>query len=85
MTKPLVMNLGTGVGYSVLDVIKAFEKASGKTIPYKIVARRAGDIAKYYADASYAKEILGWEAEKSLEQMCKDSWNWQSKNPNGYQ
>jgi len=85
MTKPLVMNLGTGVGYSVLDVIKAFEKASGKTIPYKIVGRRAGDIAKYYADATYAKEILGWEAEKSLEQMCRDSWNWQSQNPNGYQ
>ena len=81
---PLIMNIGTGVGYSVLDVVKAFEKASKKKIPYKIVPRRAGDIAKCYADPSFAKERLGWEAVKTLEQMCEDSWKWQSQNPNGY-
>ncbi len=81
---PLIMNIGTGVGYSVLDVVKAFEKASKKKIPYKIVPRRAGDIAKCYADPSFAKERLGWEAVKTLEQMCEDSWRWQSQNPNGY-
>lgn len=83
-TKPLIVNLGTGNGYSVLDVVKAFEKASKKEIPYKIVERRAGDIASCFADPSFAKEILGWEAKKDIEQMCKDSWNWQSQNPNGY-
>lgn len=81
---PLIVNLGTGNGYSVLDVVKAFEKASGKKVPYKIVNRRAGDIAKCFADPSFAKEVLGWEAKKDIEQMCVDSWNWQSKNPNGY-
>ena len=80
----LTVNLGTGKGYSVLDVVKAFEKASGKKVPYAIVSRRAGDIAKCFADPSYAKEVLGWEAKKSLEQMCEDSWKWQSKNPDGY-
>jgi len=83
-TKPLVVNLGTGNGYSVLDVVKAYEKASKKQIAYKIVERRAGDIASCFADPSFAKEILGWEAKKDIEQMCKDSWNWQSQNPNGY-
>ncbi len=83
-TKPLIVNLGTGNGYSVLDVVKAFEKASKKEIPYKIVDRRAGDIASCFADPSFAKEILGWEAKKDIEQMCADSWNWQSQNPNGY-
>lgn len=82
--KPLKVNLGTGKGYSVLDVVEAFEKASDKEIAYKIVDRRAGDIAKCYADPSFAKEILGWEAKKSIEDMCKDSWRWQSNNPNGY-
>lgn len=82
--KPLIVNLGTGKGYSVLDVIKAFQKATGQKIPYNIVNRRAGDIAKYFADPSYAKEILDWEAKKTIEEMCKDSWNWQSNNPNGY-
>jgi len=77
-------NIGTGHGYSVLDIVKAYEKASGKNIPYKLVDRRAGDIAKCYADASLAKEILGWEATKSIEDMCKDSYRWQSKNPDGY-
>lgn len=82
--KPLITNLGTGTGYSVLDVVKAYEKASNKNIAYKIVPRRAGDIAKCYADPTFAKEVLGWEARKSLEQMCIDSWKWQSQNPNGY-
>ena len=82
--KPLIVNLGTGIGYSVLDVLKAFEKTSGKRIPYKIVDRRAGDIAKCYSDPSLAKEILGWEIKKGLEDMCEDSWRWQSQNPNGY-
>lgn len=79
-----VFNLATGKGYSVLDLIRAYEKASGKKIPYKIVGRRAGDVATSYADASKAKKILGWKCEYDLDQMCKDSYNWQSKNPNGY-
>jgi UDP-glucose 4-epimerase len=83
--KVMTINLGTGQGYSVLDVVKAFEKASKKSVPYKIVDRRAGDVKSCYADPSYAKEVLGWEAKYSLEDMCKDAWNWQSKNPNGYQ
>ena len=78
------VNLGTGVGYSVLDIVKAFEIASGKQIPYKIVKRRSGDIASCYADPKYAKETLGWEAEHGLAEMCEDSWRWQSMNPNGY-
>ena len=82
--EPLVVNIGTGIGYSVLDVITAFKKSSGKEIPYKIVQRRDGDIAAFFADSSYAKEVLGWEATKTIEDMCKDSWIWQSKNPNGY-
>jgi UDP-glucose 4-epimerase len=82
--KRLVVNLGTGNGYSVLDVIKAFEKASNKTINYKLIDRRSGDIAKCFADPSFVKEVLGWEAKRSIEEMCADSWNWQSNNPNGY-
>jgi UDP-glucose 4-epimerase len=81
---PLIINIGTGIGYSVLDVVKAFKKASKVDIPYKLVPRRAGDIAKCFADPSYAKEVLGWEATRDLETMCRDAWNWQSKNPNGY-
>ncbi len=80
----MTINLGTGKGYSVLDVLKAYEMASRREIAYKIVPRRDGDIARNYADPSYAKEILGWEAKRDLNQMCKDSWRWQSKNPNGY-
>ena len=80
----MTINLGTGKGYSVLDMVKAFEKASGKKIPYKIAARRDGDIAKCFADPSYAKKILDWEATRNIEQMCKDSWRWQEANPNGY-
>lgn len=78
-------NLGTGTGYSVLDVVKAFEEASGKEVPYELVYRRPGDIASSYADVSKAKTQLGWEAQLSLEDMCRDSWNWQHSNPNGYE
>lgn len=77
-------NLGTGTGYSVLDVVKAFEKASGKEIPYEITDRRAGDIAINFADPSKAEQELGWKAEYDLVDMCRDSWRWQSKNPEGY-
>lgn len=79
-----VFNLGTSVGYSVLEMIKAFENASGVKIPYVIMPRRAGDIAECYSDASKAKEILGWKADKTLYDMCNDVWNWVKKNPNGY-
>lgn len=79
-----VYNLGTGTGYSVLDVVKAFEKASGVKINYKIVERRPGDIATCYSDPSKAYNELGWKAERDLEKMCADSWKWQSTNPTGY-
>ncbi|MBQ9912964.1 MAG: UDP-glucose 4-epimerase GalE [Clostridia bacterium] len=79
-----VYNLGTGTGYSVLDVVKAFEKASGVKINYKIVDRRPGDVAVCYSDPSKAYEELGWKAERGIEEMCADSWRWQSQNPNGY-
>lgn len=77
-------NLGTGTGYSVLDIVHAFEKASGQQIPYEIVDRRPGDIAVCYANADKAAQLLGWTADLNLEDMCRDSWNWQKKNPNGY-
>ncbi|MDO6565486.1 UDP-glucose 4-epimerase GalE [Alteromonas sp. 1_MG-2023] len=77
-------NLGTGQGYSVLDMIRAFEKASGKTIPYAIAPRRGGDVAACYADPTKAATELNWHAEKGLEAMCADTWNWQSQNPQGY-
>lgn len=80
-----VFNLGTGVGYSVLDMVNAFEKASGKPIPYKITARRPGDSDSCYADPSKANEVLGWKAEKTLEDMCGDTWRWQSQNPHGFE
>jgi UDP-glucose 4-epimerase len=80
-----VYNLGTGTGSSVLDVVKAFEKACGKKIPYEIKPRRAGDIASCYADSKKAYEELGWKAEKDMDDMCADSWRWQSMNPNGYE
>ena len=79
-----IYNLGTGNGYSVLNVVKAYEKACGKTIPYEIKPRRAGDIATCYADPSKAKAELGWEAEFGIDRMCEDSWRWQSANPDGY-
>lgn len=77
-------NLGTGCGYSVLDMVKAFSKACGHDVAYEIAPRRAGDIAQCYADPKKAKEELGFEAKRNLEDMCRDSWNWQSNNPNGY-
>lgn len=80
-----IFNLATGNGYSVLDVVHSFEKASGKEIPYQIEARREGDIDKSFADASKAKKVLGWEAENGIDQMCIDTWRWQEKNPNGYE
>ncbi len=80
----VIYNLGTGQGYSVLDMIKAFERACGKKIPYEITARRPGDIAACYADPSKAKKELGWQARKGIDDMCRDAWNWQVKNPKGY-
>ena len=79
-----IYNLGTGVGYSVLDVVKNFEDATGVKMPYSIKPRRAGDIDSCYADASLAKEELGWEAKYGIREMCEDSWRWQKNNPNGY-
>ncbi|MBP1552360.1 MAG: UDP-glucose 4-epimerase GalE [Oscillospiraceae bacterium] len=78
-------NLGTGTGYSVLDMVKSFEKANGVPVPYAIKDRRPGDIATCYADASKAKNELGWEAENGIEEMCRDAWRWQSQNPNGFE
>ncbi len=80
-----VINLGTGHGYSVLEIIKTFEQVNGIKIPYKIEARRAGDIAECYADATKAKELLGWTAGKEIDDMCRDGWRWQKNNPNGYE
>ena len=79
-----VFNLGTGIGYSVLDMVKAFNAANGLDLPYRIAPRRPGDVARMFADPDKSARILGWKAEKTLEDMCRDSWNWQSKNPNGY-
>jgi UDP-glucose 4-epimerase len=80
----ITVNLGTGVGYSVLDLVRSFEKASGKAIPYEIVARRPGDVPACYADPSLAQRLLGWRAERGLDTMCADSWRWQQRNPNGF-
>lgn len=77
-------NLGTGTGYSVLEIVSSFQTASGREIPYKIAERRPGDIAVCYADPAKAKKELGWTAERGIEQMCRDSWNWQKNNPNGF-
>ncbi len=79
-----IFNLGTGTGYSVLDMINAMQRASHKPLPYEIGPRREGDIAECYADPSLARQELGWAATRGLEQMCRDLWNWQSNNPNGY-
>ena len=79
-----VFNLGTGIGYSVLDMVKAFNEANGLELPYKIVDRRPGDIATCYADPTKSAEVLGWKAEYNLQDMCRDSWNWQKNNPQGY-
>jgi UDP-glucose 4-epimerase len=78
------INLGTGVGYSVLEMVEAFARVSSRPIPYRIGARRAGDIASCYADPSLARRVLGWEAQRDLDAMCRDSWRWQQANPDGY-
>jgi UDP-glucose 4-epimerase len=80
----LTVNLGTGTGYSVLDMVRAFEEASGKPVPYQLAPRRAGDVASCYADPAAALAVLGWRAERDLVAMCQDAWRWQSSNPNGY-
>lgn len=80
-----IYNLGTGTGYSVLDIVKNFEAATGVKVPYEMKPRRAGDIATNYADASLAKEELGWAAERGIKEMCEDAWRWQSNNPNGFE
>ena len=79
-----VFNLGTGTGYSVLDMVKAFERVNGVPVPYEITPRRPGDLATCYADPAKSREKLGWVAEKTLEDMCRDTWNWQKNNPEGY-
>jgi UDP-glucose 4-epimerase len=81
----LTVNLGTGRGISVLEMVKAFEKASGRQVPYLIAARRSGDIAECYADPTLANQLLGWQAEFGVEEMCADAWRWQSQNPNGFE
>jgi UDP-glucose 4-epimerase len=81
----LTLNLGTGVGYSVMDVIRAYEEVVGRPIPYQVTDRRPGDVALYYADPSLAQALIGWKAKRDLKQMCADSWRWQSQNPTGYQ
>jgi len=79
-----VFNLGTGVGYSVLDMVHTFREVNGVDVPYRIVDRRPGDLAVCYADPAKSAEILGWQAEHTLADMCRDSWRWQSANPRGY-
>ena len=79
-----VFNLGTGTGYSVLDMVKAFERVTGKAVPYRITARRPGDLGMVYASPKKSAEILGWKAQYGLDEMCRDTWTWQSKNPMGY-
>ena len=83
-TGVLTYNLGTGSGSSVLDMVKAFENATGKKVPYTIAPRRPGDVAACYADPTKAESELGWKAERGIEEMCEDTWRWQSNNPNGY-
>jgi len=84
MPECLTVNLGTGVGYSVLDIVRAFEQSSGQSVPYKIAPRRPGDVASCYADPQRALTLLGWRAEREIDTMCADAWRWQSGNPNGY-
>lgn len=79
-----VFNLGTGAGYSVFEMLHAFERACGRELPYKVAPRRPGDIAECYADAEKARRVLGWSAKLGIDDMCQSSWNWQSKNPDGY-
>lgn len=79
-----VINLGSGVGTSVMQLFRAFEKACGKSLPYEVAPRRAGDLAEFYANATKAKQLLGWEAKKTIDEICADTWRWQSQNPKGY-
>ena len=81
----ITVNLGTGRGYSVLEMIRAFEKASGRPVPYEVVARRPGDVAECYADVALAQRLLGWRATRGVDEMCVDQWRWQSQNPRGYE
>ena len=81
----MTVNLGTGAGYSVLEMIAAFEKASGCPVPYSIAPRRSGDVAACYADPARAEQLLGWKAMRDIAAMCRDHWRWQSQNPHGYQ
>ena len=80
----LTVNLGTGKGYSVLDVVRAFEAASGRDVAYKFAPRRAGDIAECFADPALAVELIGWRATRGINEMCVDAWRWQNGNPEGY-
>jgi len=80
----LTVNLGTGTGYSVLEMVHAFEAASGRAVPYRISPRRSGDVAACYADPTLAQQVLGWRAQRDLAAMCRDAWNWQHQNPTGY-
>ena len=81
----LTVNLGTGTGTSVFELLKAFERASGKTVAYEVVPRRLGDLPEYFAQADYAQEVLGWKAQHNIDRMCEDTWRWQSQNPNGFE
>lgn len=83
-TEPLTVNLGTGRGYSVLEMVRAFEAASGRNIPYRIVDRRPGDVAACWTDPALVERLLGWKARLGIEKMCEDTWRWQSQNPEGY-
>jgi UDP-glucose 4-epimerase len=85
LDKSFVVNLGTGQGYSVLDVVRSFEKASGRKVPYEIAARRPGDIAQCFANPAAAERLLGWRAQHGIERMCVDHWRWQERNPNGFE
>jgi len=80
----VAINLGSGRGTSVLDVIRIFSEVSGRSIPYRVVERRPGDVAAYWADPTYAERLLGWKAKLGMAEICRDHWNWQSTNPNGY-
>lgn len=83
-TGSLTVNLGTGIGYSVLDVVAEYANASGRDVPFRVAARRPGDVAACYADPALARELLGWQARFDLARMCADSWRWQSTHPNGF-
>ena len=83
-TGALALNVGTGRGYSVLELVRAFEQASGRKVPHEVVARRSGDVAELWADPARAKQLLGWSASRGIEAMCADTWRWQRDNPDGY-